>query len=747
MRSVALWVSVLAIATGRAEVLFQLHAPDARVVYLAGDFNDWAHNEHGRVTDKRFAMRRTSTGWWRAHYVLPPGTHRFKFVVNGDRWLSPPGLADRDEDGNGLFRIRYDGRVVVRLERGYRGAAVVSGSGPIREPPEFYWGLGERFDAWNLAGQLIDVWARDMAQGGPRSSYFAVPFLISSRGTGWFVTDPGKVVFDLRAGVRISSTNIVTFRGTPAEIARAYTARVGRPAVPPAWVFCPWYSRNSYLSAYDVERVLEQSARFGLRPGVVVLEAWARSLQDFQWETNRYPNPAGWVEWLRARGVEVVLWETPSIWTSAPTYDVARSNGWLVLHADGSEYITDWLENGRKIDFRQPAARAWWTELHRPLVAMGVAGFKTDGGERHPDPEFHNQMPFYYQQAVLAAFPSNGVTFARSANAACAAHPLFWAGDQHAEWRSLRRVVRAGLSAALCGFPFWGHDIGGYTGTPTTELFIRWMQLGTFSPIMQFHGITPREPWWFGEAALQAARWCFAIRERLQSYLLGTARQASVDGIPMWRPMIWNWPDEPVARWCDDQFMLGDDLLVAPVLDPFPDREIWIPPGTWQDAWSGETVTGPTNRWVTVPLDRVPVFVRAGSPLTNLFPEVHAHLANMPPVRLPSVPPAAVSLDWGLPVRDDGFVHLSDSASAQTQFDWPGGALRLWIGSGDGLRVWLNDRLIYEKLVHRSPERFEDWVDAELPGGRHQLRVEWVGLPAGIGPRVFHLHITAQGDP
>lgn len=730
--------------TSGAAVVFQLRAPDASRVYLAGDFNNWANNEAGRVHDAAFAMRRGPHGVWQKTLPLPPGTHRFKFVVNGDRWLSPPGVADLDEDGNGLFRVRYNGQVVVRAARGYRGLPAVLGSGPLWAPPQFFWGLGERFDAWNLAGQVIEVWARDMAQGGPRSSYFAVPFLIGGQGEGWWVTDAGRVVFDLREGVRVDSTNVVTFCGTPSEISREYTARVGRPPVPPAWVFRPWYSRNSYVSAYDVERVLARAESFGLMPGVVVLEAWAQSLQDFQWETNRYPHPAGWVSSLRARGVEVVLWETPSIWTSAPTYEVARSNGWLVLHADGSEYITDWLENGRKVDFRQPAARAWWTELHRPLVAMGVAGFKTDGGERHPDPAFHNQMPFYYQQAVLAAFPSNGVTFARSANAACAAHPLFWAGDQHAEWRSLRRVVRAGLHAAVSGFPFWGHDIGGYTGTPTPELYIRWMQLGTFSPIMQFHGITPREPWYFGERALNVARWCFAVRERLQPYLQRAARQASEEGTPVWRPLIWDWPDELAARWCEDQFMLGEDLLVAPVLDPFPDREVYLPRGHWQDAWAGTEWTGPTNLWVTVPLEQIPVFVRAGSPLTNMLQEVMESLRGQPAVRLPAVPPAAVELDWGLPVREDGWVEWGGQNVAAATFEWSGGPSQIWVGSGDGVRVWLNDRLVLEKAVHRTPEMFEDVVAVDLPAGRHQVRVERVELPASIAPRWFHVRVTGR---
>ncbi|MCX7915951.1 MAG: hypothetical protein N3A53_06570, partial [Verrucomicrobiae bacterium] len=216
MKPVAWLVACGIVTTAGADVLFQLHAPDARVVYLAGDFNDWAWNREGKVTDPRFAMTPAPNRWWQRQESLPPGTYRFKFVLDGERWLSPPGLADLDEDGNGLFRVRYNGEVVARAIPDYRGVPAVGGHGPLPTPARFLWGLGERFDAWNLAGHVIEVWAQDMAQGGPRSSYFAVPFLISSEGEGWFVTDPGQVVFDLRNGVRISSTNIVKLHGTPA---------------------------------------------------------------------------------------------------------------------------------------------------------------------------------------------------------------------------------------------------------------------------------------------------------------------------------------------------------------------------------------------------------------------------------------------------------------------------------------------------------------------------------------------------
>lgn len=496
---------------------------------------------------------------------------------------------------------------------------------------EQLWGLGERFDTWNQRGRVVESWARDMAQGGPDSSYFAVPLLISSDGYGIFVNCSGRVRFDCGAGnpheLRIElydrGLDVFIFQGTPREIVQEYTRLVGRPAPPPEWVFQPWISRNSYMSAAEIDEVIADMQKHGLKAGVVVLEAWAESLQNFRFEEKRYPNPRAWIERLHQRGYHVVLWETPSIWDSASTYPVAQTNGFLVLNADGSELQLDWLENARKIDFRKPSAREWWRSLHEPLIEMGVDGFKTDGGERMPDDFFHNLHPYHYQRSVLDAFAAKakrGVTFSRSASPPCAANSLVWAGDQHSEWSSLPRVVRAGLSAALSGFPYWGHDIGGYAGTPSKKLYIRWLQLGAFSPIMQWHGMTPREPWHFDEETVRIAQRYLDLRSQLQPYLLATAKQASEQGVPMWRPLAMEFPDDPATFGIDDQFLLGDDLLVAPILHEVDERSIYLPRGQWVDVWSNQSHVGPKSFRFQASVQTIPVFARRGCEVQRIFP-------------------------------------------------------------------------------------------------------------------------------
>ncbi|MGD0059112.1 MAG: TIM-barrel domain-containing protein [Verrucomicrobiia bacterium] len=521
---------------------------------------------------------------------------------------------------------------------------------------EALWGFGERFDSLNMRGRTMETWIVD-AWGGGNRTYICAPFFISSTGYGLFVNCTGKVKFDcgatkrdeLRIEVPEDGVDVFVFHGTPREILAAYTKLVGRPEAVPDWVFEPWMSRNSYLSEYEVDRVIDKMEAHGLKASAVVLEGWAEGLQNFRFEPGRYPNTKQWIGKLHGRGYHVVCWETPSLWDSASTYLDAKTNGFLVLKPDGSELRIDWLENAVKIDFRKPAAREWWQGLHEPLIDMGVDGFKTDGGERMPDEWFHNLHPYYYQRAVLDAFQLKakaGVTFARSGTAPCAGNTTFWGGDQSSSWNDFPRVVRAGLSAALSGFAYWGHDIGGYSGTPTKSLYIRWLELGALSPIMELHGTTPREPWYYDDETVRIAKYYFDLRWRLRDYLLAAAKSAREDGVPMWRPLLYEFPDDPATYNIDDEFVLGSDLLVAPLLTEFGERTVYLPRGEWGNVWTREKIGGPKTITVRPGLSEIPVFARAeqAAKLERMFPP------------LPSDPSGTVSLELAGATNERGIV-------------------------------------------------------------------------------------------
>ena len=536
-------------------------------------------------------------------------------------------------------------------------------------PDEAIWGFGQRFDAFNMRGRRMESWVTD---GWNRldTAYIAVPFYISSHGYGLLVNSTGRVVFDIGSErndellvmVPEEGAELITFHGTPAEVSRAYTAMVGRPQSAPAWIFRPWMSRNSYYGMYEINRMLRRMHELDMPVGVVVLEAWAEELHNFQFERRRYPYPITWIRRLLDNDVHVVCWITPSVWPDSEAHRQARDKGYLVLDEDGSEHVVRWLENGRKIDFRIPEARTWWRDLQVPLAETGISGIKTDGGEHMPDPVFRNEHPYHYQKASLDAFRAaerEGITFSRSGNPLTAGLSLVWAGDQYAEWSRLAAVVRAGLSAAFSGYPLWGHDIGAYSGVPEKDLYIRWLQFGAFSPIMQFHGEVPREPWHYDDETVDIARFYFAVRERLRPHLEVWAEEAITDGTPILRPLPWHYPEDIEAHHVDDQYLFGPDLLIAPLVTAERTRSVYLPEGDWVDLWNGSSHIGPLELEYQAPLHQIPAFVRADARETyqSLFdgaPEVtlpRIHVERVAPKDKRGIAREILFVKEGVPVE------------------------------------------------------------------------------------------------
>jgi alpha-D-xyloside xylohydrolase len=174
-------------------------------------------------------------------------------------------------------------------------------------------------------------------------------------------------------------------------------------------------------------------------------------------------------------------------------------------------------------------------------------------------------------------------------------------------------TLRGGLTHGLSGVPFWSHDAGGFNGTPTPDLYVRWAQFGAFSPLVRFHGTTSREPWRFQADAEAGAVEAIRLRYRLMPYLYTAAVRAARTGAPMMRALLVDAPDDPGAWLADLEYLLGPDLLVAPMTNPTGQRDVYLPEGRWVDWWTGSILAGGGYRWVAKPLDQLPLFVREGA--------------------------------------------------------------------------------------------------------------------------------------
>ncbi len=506
---------------------------------------------------------------------------------------------------------------------------------------EAIYGLGQRFNSLNQSGKKCEMWIRDEpGQSGGDASYFCTPVLFSTRGYAVFAADNPEGDFDFNSAgdgknrYRRTGQTATFYVATGKSLKELIAVRAkfqGPFAGIPDWAWGPWISRNSYENQSEAEAAIRGMIERNIPVAAIVQEAWKGTSEtgDFNnFSTNRWPRLDAYFKLCSDQNIKTILWQVPVIHPSSPEYAAAAKAGYFVKATDGSVRLRKhWLEGFANVDFTNPKAVAWWKNLLRPLVRMGVRGFKVDDGEDiEADDVFsdgrrgwqlHNEYPVLYARAVASLFKEEGassVLWVRSSSLGGEQTPVLWAGDQYAKWDQLRSLVPAGLSASMSGAPFWGHDIGGYIGTPSPELYIRWTQFGAFCPLMQYHGQTAREPWNFGKDAEDAYKLLANLRVSLKPTLIALGQEATRTGMPIMRPMILEFPDDPRFLDEDTQYMLGPDLLVAPVLsEGATKRTVKFPRGTWVHLLDKRLFEGPTDAEVEIGLQSVPVFARKGS--------------------------------------------------------------------------------------------------------------------------------------
>lgn len=507
----------------------------------------------------------------------------------------------------------------------------------------FVYGLGERFGPLVKNGQSVDVWNAD---GGTASeqAYKNAPFYLTNAGYGVFVDHPGRVSFEVaseavaRAQFSVEGQSMryfVIYGPSPKAILRKYTALTGRPARVPDWSFGLWLS-TSFTTSYDEETVtsfIDGMAERDLPLSVFHFDCfWMREFQwcDFEWDPRVFPDPEGMLRRLRERGLRVCVWINPYIGQRSPLFEEGRSHGYLLTRPGGDVWQWDkWQPGLAVVDFTNPEAREWYAGKLEALLDMGVDCFKTDFGERIPtdvvyhdgsDPErAHNYYTYLYNRTVFDLLrkkrgEGEAVVFARSATAGGQQFPVHWGGDCESTFEAMGESLRGGLSLGMSGFGYWSHDIGGFEGTPDPALFKRWIAFGMLSSHSRLHGShSYRVPWLFDEESVDVLRDFTRLKMRLMPYLAGAARQASGEGVPMMRAMVVEFPGDPACTHLERQYMLGDDLLVAPVFSSDGDVSYYVPEGVWTHYLTGERVQG--GRWVRERhgFDSVPLLVRPGA--------------------------------------------------------------------------------------------------------------------------------------
>jgi len=279
------------------------------------------------------------------------------------------------------------------------------------------------------------------------------------------------------------------------------------------------------------------------------------------------------------------------------------------------------------VDFTHPQAlelsRRWW----KLRLDLGVAGTMIDFGDRVPEDvifhngmkgaEMHNFYAYDYHRTYGEVFKerrgNDYILFSRSVAPGSQKWAVQFSGDLRSNLRGLQGGIYGMLNLCAGGFSAWGSDLGGFRAWPEPAVYIRWTQFSCFSPLMRCHGRTPREPWEYGDLAVSNYKYYAWVRENLTDYLYHTASESHQTGIPMVRAMPVAFPGQPSVAGIDDQYMLGKDLLVCPVITDENSRTVTLPAGKWTDMWTGEVVQGSLRFLKEVPLETIPVYLREGA--------------------------------------------------------------------------------------------------------------------------------------
>ncbi|NGO41524.1 glycoside hydrolase family 31 protein [Streptomyces ureilyticus] len=503
-----------------------------------------------------------------------------------------------------------------------------------------------------------------------RNGEVSIPFVLSSRGYGFLWNQPalGRVEFAENA-TRWTADQArgidywITAAPTPRDILARYADATGHAPELPDWASGFWQCKLRYRTQDELLAVAREHKSRGLPMSVIVSDYFHWSaMGDYRFDPDEWPDPQAMVDELADLGIELMVSIWPTVSPLSENYEDFRDRGLLLGSDQGAEVHHLVQDKGMAArmqvsvyDPTNPETRDYvWDLIRRNYLDLGIRVFWLDACEPELDPAHHANTTLYagpgaqtvnvyprdnarlFAEGMAAAGQPGTVLLSRSAWAGSQKYgAAVWSGDIPATWDSLRAQVRAGLSVAVSGIPWWTTDIGGFHGgnpddPAYRELMIRWFQYGVFCPLFRLHGDReprmpwgyaqtggPNEVWSYGEEAYGILKAQLFLRERLRPYLHEQMRTAAADGVPPMRPLFVDFPQDAASWTVEDQFLFGPDILVAPVTEPGArSREVYLPAGrTWTDAWTGDSYEGGRTLTVEAPIERIPVFMTQGAEL------------------------------------------------------------------------------------------------------------------------------------
>ncbi len=546
----------------------------------------------------------------------------------------------------------------------------------------FYTGLGERFDHVDARGRVVPmhIAVNGDFESGTNEAHVPVPLLVSSRGYGVFVASREAGAFD----VATTDASLVraTFEGReldvyiyvdpdPLAIVARFARQTGLPRPLPLWALSPMHWRNEWAS--DVAAIgdaTELRRRHIPASCLWIDNPWQISYNDFRIDPKRFTDPPAMMAKLAALGLKVIGWTTPYLEVAhgAPANEAqmleadAAAKGYFVKDATGKAFISPTAPVGEGgaplVDFTNDAAKTFWIALVDRATTAGFSGYKVDYGEELLPALFNARLELRfadgttghtartypiaehatYHASLDKTVPGNGILIVRaSAYGGATQADIVWPGDLDSAFQKfgdakpsggklvggLPSAVVAAQTLATSGFPAFGSDTGGFRGEPTRESLLRWAEHTALSVVLQLGGGgDSHNPWMFDEEAATIYGGLARLHQRLVPYLAAMMAAATKDGTPTIRPLPLAFPSDVGSRArADDEYLLGPDLLAAPVVVAgVTSRDVHMPPGKWISWWDASIHEGPKDENVAAPLGQPPLFARAGA-IVPMYPD------------------------------------------------------------------------------------------------------------------------------
>ena len=504
-----------------------------------------------------------------------------------------------------------------------------------------------------------------------RNSQASVPFYISSEGYGFLWNNPavGKVFFgkngtEWTADSTKQADYWIVAGDDPKELEETYTAVTGRAPMMPDYGIGFWQCKLRYRTQEELMSVARKHKELGLPMDVIVADFFHWTQQgEYKFDPECWPDVEGMCRELDGMGIKLMVSVWPTVDYRSENFQEMMEKGYLVRTERGVRVTMQCFGQEVFMDPTNPGTREFvWNKCKENYYDKGVRLFWLDEAEPEysvydydnyryylgTDLEVGNTYPLYYAKAFYDGMKAAGMetplNLLRCAWVGSAKYgALVWSGDIDSTFECFQRQVRAGLSMAVAGVPWWTTDIGGFHGADIRdpkfhELLLRWFAYGCFSPVFRLHGNrmpmsgysgdthsgvgtfgtgAENEVWSYGEDCLQVMKKYLFLRERLRPYIRKQMELTHEKGIPVMRPLFFDFKDDKAAWDVDDQYMFGPDLMVAPVLEAgAASRKVYLPAGaSWTDAWTGKTFQGGAVIDADAPIDIIPLFRRDGAKL------------------------------------------------------------------------------------------------------------------------------------